>query len=115
MIHPQVLSRVHQGYNIIRGKHGITYKPVYKAPLHISRVKNLVFIQDTVAMGEGGGEATGSQTATAAAQSSQIQTLLLSINQLNKRQADNQKLQQHMSDLRRYTATQFKRVHTNMN
>jgi hypothetical protein len=35
MIHPQVLARVQQGYNIIRGKHSITYNPVYKVPLHI--------------------------------------------------------------------------------
>jgi hypothetical protein len=116
MIHPQVLSRVQQGYNSIRGKHGNTYNPVYKVPLHISRVENLVFIQDAVTMGEGGGEATGSQAATAAAQSSQIQTLLLSINRLEKRQAENQQqLQQHMSEMRSYTATQFKQVHTNMN
>jgi hypothetical protein len=73
MIHPQVLSRVHQGYNSIRGQHGITYNPVYKVPLHTSRVENLVFIQDVVAIGEceGEGEATGSQSATAATQSSQ--------------------------------------------
>jgi hypothetical protein len=116
MIHPQVLSRVHQGYNSIRGKHGITYNPVYKVPLYISRVENLVFIQEAVAMGEGEGEATGSQAATAAAQSSQIQTLILSINRLDKRQTENQQqLQQHMSELRRYTTTQFKQVHTNMN
>jgi hypothetical protein len=67
-------------------------------------------------MGEGKGEATGSQAATAAAHSSQIQTLLLSINRLKKRQAKNQQqLQQHTSELRSYTATQFKQVHTNMN
>jgi hypothetical protein len=104
MIHPQVLLRVQQGYNSIRGKHGNTYNPVYKVPLHISRVENLVFIQDAVTMGEGGGEATGSQAATAAAQSRQIQTLLLAINRLEKRQAENQKqLQQHMSEMRSYT------------
>jgi hypothetical protein len=106
MIHPQVLSRVHQGYNIIRGQHGITCNPVQKVPLHISCVENLVFIQDAVTMGEGEGEATGSQAATAAAQSSQIQTLLLSINRLDKRQAENQQqLQQHMSELRRFIPT----------
>jgi Fe-S cluster biosynthesis and repair protein YggX len=67
-------------------------------------------------MGEGGGEATGSQAATAAAQFSQIQTLLLSINRLKKRQAENQQqLQQHMSELCSYTATQFKQDNTNMN
>jgi hypothetical protein len=77
MIHPQVLSRVQQVYTSVRGKHGNTYNPMYKVPLHISRVENLVFVQDAVTMGEGGGVATGSQTATAAAQSSQIQTLLL--------------------------------------
>jgi hypothetical protein len=67
-------------------------------------------------MGKGEGEATGSQAATAAAQSSQIQTLLLSINRLDKRQAENQQqVQQHMSELRSYTETQFKQVHTNMN
>jgi hypothetical protein len=67
-------------------------------------------------MGEGEGEATGSQAATAAAQSSQIQTLLFSINRLDKRQTENQQqLQQHMSELRSYTATQFKQGHTNMN
>jgi hypothetical protein len=79
-------------------------------------VENLFFIQDAVTMGEGGGEATGSQAATAAAQSSQIQTTLLSINWLKKRQAENQhQLQQHMSELRSYTSTKFKQVHTNMN
>jgi hypothetical protein len=116
MIHPQVLSRVQQGYTNICGKHGNTYNAVYKVPLHISRVENVIFIQDPVTMGEGGGEATGSQATTAADQSSQIQTLLLSINRLDKRQAENQqKLQPHMSELRSYTATQFKQVHTNMN
>jgi hypothetical protein len=116
MINPQVLARVQQGYNIIYGKHGITYNPVYKVTLHISRVENLVFIQDAVTMGEGGGDATGSQSATSATQSSQIQTLLLSINRLDKRQAKNQQqLQHHMSELCSYTATQFKQVHTNMN
>jgi hypothetical protein len=71
MIHPQVLSRLQQGYNSIRGQHVITYNPVYKVPFHISCVENLVFIQDAVAMGEGEGEATGgSQATTAAAQSS---------------------------------------------
>jgi hypothetical protein len=71
VIHPRVMSRVQQGYNSIRGQHGITYNPVYKVPLQISRVEKLVFIQDAVAMGEG--EATdGSQAATVAAQSSQI-------------------------------------------
>jgi hypothetical protein len=70
VIHPQVMSRVQQGYNSIRGQHGITYNPVYKVPLHISRVEKLVFIQDAGAMGEV--EATGgSQAATVAAQSSQ--------------------------------------------
>jgi hypothetical protein len=35
---------------------------------------------------------------------------------LDKRQAENQQqLQQHMSELRSYTATQFKQAHTNMN
>jgi hypothetical protein len=38
MIYPQVLLRVQQGYSSIRGKHGNTYNPVYKVPLHISRV-----------------------------------------------------------------------------
>jgi hypothetical protein len=33
MIHPQVLSRVQQGYISIRGRHGNTYNPVYKVPL----------------------------------------------------------------------------------
>jgi hypothetical protein len=76
---------VKQGYNSIHGQHDVTYNPVYKVPLQISRVENLVFIQDTVAMGEGEGEATGgSQAATSAAQSSQIQTLFLSINLLGK-------------------------------
>jgi hypothetical protein len=32
MINPQELSRVQQGYTIIRGQHGITYNPVYKPP-----------------------------------------------------------------------------------
>jgi hypothetical protein len=116
MIHPQVLSRVHQGYISIHGQHGVTYNPVYKPPLHISRVENLVFIEDAVAMGKCEGDANWSQAATAAAQSSQIQTLLLSINLLGKRQAENQQqLQQNMSDLCRYTATHCKQVHTNMN
>jgi hypothetical protein len=45
-----------------------------------------------------------------------VQTLRLSINRLDKRQAENQQqLQQHMSELRSYTATQFKQVHTNIN
>jgi hypothetical protein len=65
MIHPQVLYRLHQGYSSIHGKYGNTYNPVYKVPLHISRVENLVFIQDAVTMGEGRGEAPGSQAATA--------------------------------------------------
>jgi hypothetical protein len=38
MIYTQVLSRIQQGYNSIRGKHGITYNPLFKVPLHISRV-----------------------------------------------------------------------------
>jgi hypothetical protein len=84
MIHPQVLSRVQQGYNSIHGQHDITYNTVYKVPLHISHVENLVFIQDAVVMGEGECEATGSQMATEAAQSSQIHTLLLSINRLER-------------------------------
>jgi hypothetical protein len=67
--------------------------------------------------GEGEGEATGgSPAATVAAQSSKIQTLLLSINLLGKLQAENQQqLQQHMSELCSYTSTQFKQVNTNMN
>jgi hypothetical protein len=116
MIHPQVLSRVQQGYNSIRRKHGNTYNPVYKVSLHIQCVYNLVFIQDAVTMGEGGGEATESQAATAAAQSRQIQTLLFPINRLDKSQAENQQqLQKHMSELRCYTATQCKQVHTKIN
>jgi hypothetical protein len=67
-------------------------------------------------MGEGEGAAAGSQAATASSQSIQIQTPILSINRLDKRQAENQQqLQQHMSELRSYTATQSKQVHTNMN
>jgi hypothetical protein len=120
MIHPQILSRVQQGCNSINGQHGITYNPVYKFPLHISRVENLVFIQDAVIMGEGEDEATGGSQAAKAAtqsnQSNQIQALLLPINLMVKGQAENQKqLQQHMSELYSYTATQFKQVHTNMN
>jgi hypothetical protein len=90
---------------------------VCKVPLLISRVKNLVFIQDAVAMGEGEGEATGRyQVVTAAAQSRHIHTLLLSINLMGKWQAENQQqLQQRMSELRSYSATQFKQVHINMN
>jgi hypothetical protein len=53
-------------------------------------VENLVFIQDAVTMGEGGGETTGYQAATAAAQSSHIQALLFSMKRLKKRQAENQ-------------------------
>jgi hypothetical protein len=119
MIHPQILSRVHQGYNSIHGQHAITYNMVYKVPLHISRLENLVFIQDAVAMGEGEGQASGgSQAITAAAQSSQIQTqtLLLTINMMVKCQAENQQqLQQHTNELRSYSAAQFNQVHTNMN
>jgi hypothetical protein len=89
---------------------------MYKVPLHISHVENLVFIQDVITMGEGGGDATGSRAATTAAQSSQIQTLLLSINRLKKRQAENRhQLQHHMSEMRSYAATQFKQFHTTMN
>jgi hypothetical protein len=116
MIHPQVLYRVQQGYDSICNQHGITYNPVYKVPLHTSCVENLVFIQDTVAMGEGEGEVTGSQAAKAAVQSIQIQTLIFSINLLGKQHAKNQQqLQHHTRELRSYTSTQFKQVHTNMN
>jgi hypothetical protein len=58
MIHPQVLSRVNQGYNSIRGQHVITYNLV-----HISCLEDRVFIQDAVAMGEGEGEAIGGSQA----------------------------------------------------
>jgi hypothetical protein len=90
---------VQQCYNSIRGQHDVTYDLVYKVPLHISRVENLVFVQDAVAMGEDkGGTGDGSQEATAAAQSSQIQTLVLSINLMVKRQVENQhQLEQYMS------------------
>jgi hypothetical protein len=108
---------VYQGYNSIHGQHAITYNMVYKVPIRISRLENFVFIQDAVAMGEGEGEAIdGSQAVTAAAQSSQIQTLLLSINLMGKHQKENhQQLQQHTSELRSYSAAQFNQVHTNMN
>jgi hypothetical protein len=71
MIHQQVLSRVQQGDNSIRGQHTITFTLVYKVPLHILRLENLVFIKDAVAMGEDEGEAIdGSQVVTTATYSS---------------------------------------------
>jgi hypothetical protein len=100
---------------VLEREDSVTYNPVYKVSLHISRVENRVFIQDAVTIGEG--EATGgSQAAASDAQSGQIQTLILSINLLGKRQAENQQQFQHRtSELRSYAATQFKQVHTNMN
>jgi hypothetical protein len=116
MTHPHILSKVHQGCNSIHFQHVITYNPVYKVPLHISRVDNIVFIQDAVIMGEGEDKATGgSQAATSATQSTQIQPPLLPINLMCKLQTDKQQqLQQHISELYSYTATQFKQVHINM-
>jgi hypothetical protein len=103
MIPPAVRIRIQKGYNNIRGANPYTYNPVIKVPLHISRVENQVFIQDAI------------YPATASFQSGQLQTILLPINRLDQRQAEHHQQQQnHMSELRNYTATQFKITNSNV-
>jgi hypothetical protein len=119
MIHPQVLSRVQQGYISISIQHGVTYNPMYKVPLHILRVENLVFIQDAIAMGEGEGEATyGSQLATAAAQSSPSRyrtSYCQSTYWANIMRKTSSNPKNTCESMNRCASSQFKQVHTNMN
>jgi hypothetical protein len=115
MIAPGVRLRIQQGYNSIRGANTATYNPVIKVPLHISRVENQVFIQDTIALGCQPVVGEGAHPATASIQSNQLQTILLSINRLDQQQVEHhQKQQTHMSELQNYTATQFKITNTNV-
>jgi hypothetical protein len=53
MISDAVRARVREGYNTIHGEHAGNYNPVEKVPLHISRIENQVFIQDTLDIGGG--------------------------------------------------------------
>jgi hypothetical protein len=84
-------------------------------PLHISRVENQVYIQDAIALSDQPSVGEGAHPATASFQSGQLQTILLSINQLDQRQAEHHHQQQtHMSELHNYTTTQFKITNTNV-
>jgi hypothetical protein len=74
-----------------------------------------VYIQYAITIGgvENGGGAAA--VARASTQASQLQNLLLSVNRLDQRQSENnQQLRAHVSELRNYTATQFRIMHTNM-
>jgi hypothetical protein len=115
VVAPAVQLRIQKGYNSIRGANPETYNPVIKVPLHISRVENQVFIQDTIALGDQPAVSEGAHPATASVQSGQLQTILLSINRLDQQQAEHHQQQQtHMSELRNYTATQFKITNSNV-
>jgi hypothetical protein len=87
MISPAVKARVQRGYNTIRGRNPVEYNPVVKVPLHVSRVENQVFIEDALTMntGNGGG---GGQAAGAAVQGDQMQTIILSLHRLHKREME---------------------------
>jgi hypothetical protein len=108
MIATDVRIRIQKGYNSIHGTNPETYNPVIKVPLHISRVENQVFIQDAIALVDQPAVGEVAHLATTSVQSDQFQTILLSINWFDQRQAEHQQQQQtHMSELRNYTATQF--------
>jgi hypothetical protein len=47
MLSSAVRARVQAGHNNIRGGHPASYNPVRKIPLHISRIENQVFIEDS--------------------------------------------------------------------
>jgi hypothetical protein len=115
MISPAVRIRIQKGYNSICGADPESYNPVIKVPLHISRVENQVFIQDAIALGDQPAVGEGAHPATAYVQSDQLQTILLSINRLDQRQAEHHQQQKtHMSELQNYAATQFKITNSNV-
>jgi hypothetical protein len=119
MISTAVRTRVQAGYNTIRGGHPASYNPVKKIPLHISRIENQVFIEDSGLDEPGiGGNDGGTQASarTARQQSSQQHTILLAINRLEQRQGDqHQQVCASISGLRSYCATQFSLMNRNMN
>jgi hypothetical protein len=90
-----VRIRIQKGYNNIRCANPEIYNPVIKLSLHISRVENQVFIQDTIALGDQPAVGEGAHPVTASFQPVQLQTILLSINRLGRRQAEHQKYLQH--------------------
>jgi hypothetical protein len=84
MIAPAVRIRIQKGYNSIRGANPETYNPIIKVPLHIYHVENQVFIQDAIAFGDQPAVGEGAHPETASFQSGQLQTILMSINRLDK-------------------------------
>jgi hypothetical protein len=115
MIASSVRIRIQRVYNGIRGANPETYSPIMKVPLHISRVRNQVFIQDTIALDDQPAVGEGAHPVTSFFQSGQLNTIFLSINQLDQRQAKHHQQQQtHMSELRNYTASQFKITNSNV-
>jgi hypothetical protein len=121
MMSDAVRARVQEGYNTIRGGQSASYNPVMKVPLHISRIENQVFIEEALTVGiEGapifvGGDGAAQAAATTQLHINQQQTVLLAINRMDQRQANqHQQVCAEISGLRSYCSSQFALMSRNM-